>query len=72
MRELAFYAHAQHADGDEQTFSVYKRGNRYEIIGPNYEQHVCHPAATTRSKVLGEIGLVFGVSITRISGAGAA
>ena len=65
MRELNFYAYAPGPDGIDQVFSVYKRGSTFEVCGPNFETHTCHPATTTRSKVLGEIGLVYGISITK-------
>jgi hypothetical protein len=67
MRELKFYAHAPGPNGTELTFSVFKRSSVFEVSGPNFEQHTCHPATSTRSKVLGEIALVFGVSTTRTS-----
>ena len=72
MRELKFYAYAEDPKGIELCFAVYKRGRFLEISGPNFEQHTCHPATTTRSKILGEITLVYGLSITRTSEPGAA
>jgi hypothetical protein len=72
MRALAFYAHAPGTGTEEHVFSVYKRGRVYEISGPNFEQHACHPATNTRSKVLGELSLVFGVTVTKTSEPGTA
>ena len=72
MRELSFYVHASTSAGEDEIFSVYKTGRGYEVSGPNFERHVCHPATTTKRKVLGEITLVFGASIKSTSEPGSA
>lgn len=66
QRELLFVAEGQTPNGETRSFSVYKKGSVFYIVGPNLYQHLCHSSVKDHEGIKREIALVFNVRITSV------